>query len=118
MAGWYGQPARRLALQAVKYQQRDGWSHRDPLRLAHPAAGHADTSISSTGSPAAGRVGDEPHPDATLRLLWALERVKRAGSVAEVVRPIREQRGCRARRFRAAGCASRPCGRRCWKRCR
>lgn len=25
-----------LALQIVKYQQRDGWSHRDLLRLAHP----------------------------------------------------------------------------------
>src|SRR5881296_3139514 len=27
-----------LALQAVKYQQRDGWSHSDLLRLAHPKA--------------------------------------------------------------------------------
>ena len=25
-----------LAYQAVKYQQRDGWSHRDLLRLSHP----------------------------------------------------------------------------------
>jgi 60 kDa SS-A/Ro ribonucleoprotein len=25
-----------LAYQLVKYQQRDGWSHRDALRLAHP----------------------------------------------------------------------------------
>lgn len=25
-----------LAYQAVKYRQRDGWSHRDMLRLAHP----------------------------------------------------------------------------------
>ena len=27
-----------LALQVVKYQQRDGWSHGDLLRLAHPKA--------------------------------------------------------------------------------
>jgi 60 kDa SS-A/Ro ribonucleoprotein len=27
-----------LAHQAVKYQQRDGWSHGDLLRLAHPKA--------------------------------------------------------------------------------
>lgn len=27
-----------LAFQAVKYQQREGWSHRDLLRLAHPTA--------------------------------------------------------------------------------
>ena len=29
-------PTDRLALQAVKYAQRDGWSLRDLLRLAHP----------------------------------------------------------------------------------
>lgn len=29
-------PADRLALQAVKYGQRDGWTLRDILRLAHP----------------------------------------------------------------------------------
>ncbi len=37
VASWYGdQPIDRLALQMVKYRQRDGWSHRDLLRLAHP----------------------------------------------------------------------------------
>lgn len=37
IAAWYtGQPVDRLALQAVKYRQRGGWTHRDLLRLAHP----------------------------------------------------------------------------------
>ncbi|MEA2220551.1 MAG: 60 kDa SS-A/Ro ribonucleoprotein [Solirubrobacteraceae bacterium] len=37
VARWYvDQPADRLAYQAVKYRQRDGMSHRDLLRLAHP----------------------------------------------------------------------------------
>jgi 60 kDa SS-A/Ro ribonucleoprotein len=37
VASWYvAQPIDRLALQAVKYRQREGWSHRDLLRLAHP----------------------------------------------------------------------------------
>jgi len=36
---WYvDRGADDLAHQAVKYQQRDGWSHADLLRLAHPAA--------------------------------------------------------------------------------
>src|SRR6266699_807582 len=36
---WYTDPgADDLAHQAVKYQQRDGWSHSDLLRLAHPKA--------------------------------------------------------------------------------
>jgi len=39
VGSWYAeQPTERLAYQAVKYRQRDGVSHRDVLRLAHPAA--------------------------------------------------------------------------------
>lgn len=35
---WYTtRDADQLAYQVVKYRQRDGWSHRDLLRLAHPA---------------------------------------------------------------------------------
>ncbi len=30
---WYAQPAGRLAYQAVKFRQRDGWAQRDLLRL-------------------------------------------------------------------------------------
>ncbi|HEX8363188.1 MAG TPA: TROVE domain-containing protein [Longimicrobium sp.] len=34
---WYtARPERELAYQLLKYPQRDGWSHRDALRLAHP----------------------------------------------------------------------------------
>ena len=34
---WYlDRPVDKMAHQMVKYQQREGWSHRDVLRLAHP----------------------------------------------------------------------------------
>lgn len=37
VANWYlNRPVDDVAYQAVKYRQRDGWSHRDLLRLAHP----------------------------------------------------------------------------------
>lgn len=37
VAGLYtGQDVDRVALQAVKYRQRHGWTHRDLLRSAHP----------------------------------------------------------------------------------
>jgi 60 kDa SS-A/Ro ribonucleoprotein len=37
IANWYTrQDEVRLANQVIKYQQRDGWSHRDLLRLSHP----------------------------------------------------------------------------------
>ncbi|MGI4802027.1 MAG: TROVE domain-containing protein [Janthinobacterium lividum] len=38
VGAWYdAQPVDRLAYQLVKYRQRGGWSHRDLLRLSHPA---------------------------------------------------------------------------------
>jgi 60 kDa SS-A/Ro ribonucleoprotein len=94
VATWYeSRPAGDLAYQAVKYQQRDGWSHRDLLRLAHPkpqddqhkAIYHWVTQ----GWPG---VGDEPHQDAALRLLWAFERAKQATQAADVATLIREYR--------------------------
>ena len=43
VARWYNDmPADKLAVQIVKYQQRDGWSHRDLLRKAHPKTSDAD----------------------------------------------------------------------------
>ena len=37
VAAWYTQkPPRELAYQLLKYPSRDGWSHRDAMRLAHP----------------------------------------------------------------------------------
>lgn len=37
VAQWYLQPTvESVTHQAVKYRQREGWSHRDLLRLAHP----------------------------------------------------------------------------------
>jgi 60 kDa SS-A/Ro ribonucleoprotein len=37
VAGWYeGKTPEALAFQVAKYQRRNGWSHRDLLRLSHP----------------------------------------------------------------------------------
>lgn len=45
VADWYRTPeVDRLAYQAVKYRQREGWSHRDLLRLSHPRAASAQQS--------------------------------------------------------------------------
>src|SRR4051794_1529625 len=39
VGAWYAdQPVDKLAYQAIKYRQREGTSHRDLLRLAHPGA--------------------------------------------------------------------------------
>ncbi|TDP97890.1 TROVE domain-containing protein [Labedaea rhizosphaerae] len=43
VARWYTDaPVAKVAFQAVKYRQREGWSHRDLLRLAHPATAEPD----------------------------------------------------------------------------
>jgi len=39
VASWYtAKPARDVGYQVLKYPSRDGWAHRDALRLAHPKA--------------------------------------------------------------------------------
>lgn len=44
IGGWYlYPPVDEVAYQCVKYRQRDGWSHRDLLRLSHPDAKQAWT---------------------------------------------------------------------------
>ena len=85
---WYtAREAEQLAFQAIKYQQRDGWSHRDALRLSHPMApteAHNRVFHWITQGwdsvPAEALEDDRAH-----QLLWAFERAKRADSVAEIL---------------------------------
>lgn len=40
VSSWYNnKPFSKLEYQVVKYRQRDGWTHQDVLRLAHPRPG-------------------------------------------------------------------------------
>ena len=91
VAAWYAMPAAKLALQGVKYGQRDGWAHRDLLRLAHPKP-PTEQHETIYGWMVRGWewVGDEPHPDEALRILWAAERAKRARSAGEVISLVEE----------------------------
>ncbi len=92
VARWYDStPAEKLAYQAVKYQQRDGWSHRDLLRLSHPKPDSETRKAlyywMTQGWPG---VGDEPHSNAALRQIWAFERIKSVSSAGEAATLIRE----------------------------
>jgi 60 kDa SS-A/Ro ribonucleoprotein len=95
-----------LAHQAVKYQQRDGWSHGDLLRLAHPKAPSAQhesvfrwllAGADSLGEREVkrkvrgedrvakyGAVGALPKP------IEAFEQAKRASNAGEIVKLINE----------------------------
>lgn len=94
IGNWYQEmPANKLAYQAIKYQNRDGWGHRDLLRLAHPVATDETKNALfhwiAQGWP---DVGEAPHPDEALRTIWAFERAKRTRSAAEVAGVIRTYR--------------------------
>lgn len=85
IANWYGsQEAKNLAYGAIKYQARDGWSHRDLLRLSHPTPKNEAQGIMyhwmTQGWPG---VGEQEHPVAEVAQIWAFERIKRASSEAE-----------------------------------
>jgi len=107
VAGWYVEHAADdLAHQAVKYQQRDGWSHGDLLRLAHPKApsvqhdavfrwmlagtdslGEREVKRKVRGEDRVAKyaaVGELP------KFIEAFERVKCSSNVVEVVKLIDE----------------------------
>jgi 60 kDa SS-A/Ro ribonucleoprotein len=104
---WYvSREADQLAHQAVKYQQRDGWSHGDLLRLAHPKAPSAQHDAvfrwMLNGADSLGerevkrkvrgedRVAKYDAVGALPKLIEAFERVKRTTNVIEVVKLIDE----------------------------
>ncbi|MBM3460230.1 MAG: TROVE domain-containing protein, partial [Armatimonadetes bacterium] len=94
VAAWYGRPAEEVAFQAVKYQQREGWSHRDLLRLSHPKV-DSESSLQAVYRwivKGWDEVGAEPPGDPSLRLIWAWERARRATTQREIVGLIREHR--------------------------
>lgn len=66
VAGWYeAKTVDQLAHQLIKYRQREGWSHRDLLRLAHP---NVTPDVKTLMDFACGRPSDNPTVQAFLEL--------------------------------------------------
>ncbi len=94
IAAWYTSRSESdLAMQALKYQQRDGWSHRDLLRLSHPVAttpGMEATFRWMVGGPEALPVdrkrGKAMAPESLPALLSAFGELRGAKDVETVVR--------------------------------
>lgn len=86
VASWYtGKTADDLAYQAVKYQQREGWSHRDLLRLSHPKP--VDESQRAVFDFAVGRdATDMPAP----RILDGFRQARTADSPPATARLVTE----------------------------
>lgn len=81
---WYSQRnAENLAHQVVKYQSRDGWTHRDLLRLSHPKT--TDEALNAVyGWITHGKTEGAPP------IIDAFERAKRATDAKQIVPLIRE----------------------------
>ena len=94
VTAWYNEmdPV-RLAYQLVKYQQRDGWSHRDALRLAKPVpATPVHSALYGWATRGWPEVGPEPPQEKALTLPWVYEKAKRAQTEAEVLALVRDHR--------------------------
>lgn len=77
VANWYtSREVDSLAYQAVKYRQREGWTHRDLLRLSHPVT--ADPARADLFDWICGRA-----PDTTPDIVGAFERVQATNKTAE-----------------------------------
>lgn len=89
VGGWYNaMPLDKLAYQVIKYQQRDGWRHRDALRLAHPNPEQGD-NWPQRGNLYHWLVDGESSRDSLLPpLVRAFEAVTQAEERSEVIRLI------------------------------
>lgn len=89
VGNWYNSKAvGSLAYQVAKYQSRNGWSHRDVLRKAHAKFDGTRNDVVRWAVKGWDSVGNDPHPDKDLVILWAFEKAKRAETVGEVVKLI------------------------------
>ncbi|MBL8165182.1 MAG: TROVE domain-containing protein [Anaerolineae bacterium] len=93
VAGWYhARDARGLVYQLVKYRQRDGWTHADTLRLAHPKPSAETQGMIfrwvTHREDAAWARDITPPEDAALAFIWAFERAQAAQDVETIVKLI------------------------------
>lgn len=100
IAAWYNdKPADRLAFQAIKYRQRDGFGHRDLLRLAHPVAPSPQHDALYRwivgGTEALGKEsarGEALRPEALPEAVRAFESLRAATNRKQVTALIRQHR--------------------------
>jgi 60 kDa SS-A/Ro ribonucleoprotein len=89
---WYDNKSEsNLAYQMIKYQNRNGWSHRDVLLKAHvkPASEVRD-ALYHWAAKGWEDIGPDPHDNEVLRRVWAVEKAKRAQTVTEVCSLIQD----------------------------
>ena len=97
VGSWYAaQKVDALAYQAVKYRQRDGVTHRDVLRLAHPAdrvsAGNPTLAVSAEHARLFEWIVRGGSSDGLPRIVEGFARAQVAGKPQETAELVREYR--------------------------
>ena len=93
VGNWYiNQPIERLIYQAAKYRTRNGWSHRDLLRMAHPEATSGELNkvlrwITHGEAPAV-----EPNTVQLFQMIYAYEKAQTVTDPKEMVQLIHRHR--------------------------
>lgn len=82
---WYdSKPIEKLAYDVIKYQSRDGWAHRDLLRLAHPCTDDAQRNAIYKW------IVDTEVVGHLHEIILAFESAKRAQNAQEIISLVRE----------------------------
>jgi 60 kDa SS-A/Ro ribonucleoprotein len=93
VAAWYtAMNARDLVYQVVKYRQRDGWTHTDVMRLAHPTPtdetqGAIFKWVTRREEAEWARDPHSPENDA-MAFIWGFERAQEAKDVSTILKLI------------------------------
>ena len=87
VAHWYNEkPVKTLAYQVVRYPHGDGFKHRDLLRLCHPDADtYGRQTLYHWITNGWERIGDAPHDQPDLQIIWAAEKARLPGTTAKTV---------------------------------
>jgi len=90
-AKWYDKPLDKLTFQMVKYRNRNGWNHKDLLRLNHITP--LDNRYSALYKYAiTGEISEELKHDADFKFLKGFELAKMCDNEKEIISIINEYR--------------------------
>jgi 60 kDa SS-A/Ro ribonucleoprotein len=93
VGAWYtARPERELAYQLLKYSQRDGWSHRDALRLAHPRPASEVQRALFRRAVTGEALGDDAPRHEALAQLRAVDALLGETSLKQAAARVREAR--------------------------
>jgi len=91
VASWYTEKSPNdLAYQLVKYRQRDGWTHRDAIRLSHPKPENTVQDFLFGYAVGKKDVSDNVATDRRIQILKGYELAQLAKTESDIVKLISE----------------------------